>query len=97
MNNSNNNNNYYHKDIVIIRKKKQKKKNENLPYIVVPADHKVKIKYSEKYLDLARELRNLGNMKVTVIPVLIGALRTVSKGLVRGLEEVEITGWIEAI
>ena len=31
-------------------------------------------------LDLARELRKLWNMKVTVVPLVIGALRTIPKG-----------------
>ena len=51
---------------------------------VVLADCRVKLKESEKrdkYLDLARELKNLWNMKVTVILIVIGALGTVIKGL----------------
>ena len=63
----------------------------------VPADHKVNIKENEKrdkYLDLARELKkeNLWNMKVTMIRVVIGALETIPRGSVRGLEELEIKG-----
>ena len=34
----------------------------------------------DKYLDLARELKKLWNMKVTAIPIVIGALGTVTKG-----------------
>ena len=63
-------------------------------------DHRVKFEESEKgnkYLDLARELRELWNMKVTVIPIIIGALGTVPKCLVRRLEELEIGGRIETI
>ena len=48
----------------------------------VPADHRVKLKESEKrdkYLDLARELKKLWNMKVT-IPIVNGTLHTVTKG-----------------
>ena len=51
-----------------------------------PVDHKVKFKESkkgDKYYDFVRELRNLRNMKVTVIPIVIGALGTVRKGLER--------------
>ena len=51
----------------------------------VPVDHRVKLKESEnidKYLDLARELKKLWNMKVTVI-IVIGALGIVSKVLVQ--------------
>ena len=56
----------------------------------VLADHKVKLKENEKkdkYLYLARKLnRNkLWDMKVTVMPIVIGALGTVTKGLVPGL------------
>ena len=36
-------------------------------------------------------------MKVTVMPIVIGALVTVPKGLGRGLEELEIEGQIKAI
>ena len=53
----------------------------------VLADHRVKLKESEKrdkYLDLARELKKLWNMYVTIIPIVIGALGTVTKGLVQG-------------
>ena len=48
----------------------------------VPAKHKIKLKESEKkdkYLNLDRYLVKLWNMKVTVIPIVIGTLATVSK------------------
>ena len=32
------------------------------------------------YLDLARELKKVWNMKVTIIPIVIGGLGTVTKG-----------------
>ena len=66
----------------------------------IPADHRVKLKESkerDKYLDLARELKKLWNMKVTVITVVIGALGTVTKGLVQGLEDLEIRERVETI
>ena len=50
----------------------------------VPDNHKVKIKENEirdKYLDLARELRKLWNIRVTVVPFVVGALGTTSKVL----------------
>ena len=34
-------------------------------------------------------------MKVTIIPIEISALGTVTKGLVQGLEDLEITGRVE--
>ena len=61
----------------------------------VPADHKIKLEESkkrDKYLDLARELKKLWNMKVTVLPIVTHALGTVTKGLVKGLEDLEIRG-----
>ena len=64
----------------------------------VPADHRVKLKEIEKkdkYLDLSRELKKLGNMKVTVIPIEINA--TVTKGLLKRLENLEIRGQVETI
>ena len=56
-------------------------------------DHRVKLKESGKrdeYLDLAREVKRLWNMKVSVIPIVIGALGAVTKGLVQRLENLEI-------
>ena len=50
----------------------------------VPADHRVKLKENEKkdkFLDLVEELKN---MKVTFIPIIIGALGTVTSGLLKG-------------
>ena len=36
-------------------------------------------------------------MKVTVLPVVTGALGTVTKGLVKGLEDLEMRGRVDAI
>ena len=38
-------------------------------------------------MDLAWELKKLWNVKVTVIPIVIGALGTVIKGLVQGVKD----------
>ena len=61
----------------------------------VPADHRIKLKECEnkdKYLDLARELKKLCNMQVTIIPIVMGTFGTVTKGLLKGLEDVEVDG-----
>ena len=66
----------------------------------VLADHKVKLiesKKRHKYLDLARELKKLWILKVTVIPIVIGVRGTVTKGLVKGPENLEIRGQVETI
>ena len=46
----------------------------------------------DKYLYLARELKKQWSMKVTTIPIVIWAFGTVTKGLLKGLEELEISG-----
>ena len=51
----------------------------------------------DKYLNLARKLDKLRNMKMMAIPVVIGALEAILKGLERGLEESEIEGRAETL
>ena len=65
-----------------------------------PADHRINLKVCEKkdkYLDLARELKKLRNKQLTVIPIVIGTFGTVTKGLLKGLEDLEVGGQVEAI
>ena len=85
-------------DLIIINKKK--KRTCKIVDFSVPADHSIKQKVYEKkdkYLDLARELKKLWNMQVTIIPALIGAFGTVTKGLLKGLEDLEVGGRVETI
>ena len=66
----------------------------------VPGDQVVKLKECEKrdkYLDPARKLKKMRNLKVTIIPIVVGALGTVTKGLVQGLEDLEIREWMETV
>ena len=66
----------------------------------VPADHTIKLKECEKkdmYLDLARELKKLRNMKVMIVPIGIGALDTITKELLKGLENMEVSGRVQTI
>ena len=49
------------------------------------------------YLDLARELKKLWNMKVTIVPIVIGALGTITKGLLKGLGDLEVGGRVGII
>ena len=60
------------------------------------ADHRVKIiEKGDKYSDLAREhKKKQWNLKMTEIPIVIGVLGMIPKGLVRELEELEIEGQI---
>ena len=86
-------------DLIIISKKKKKKKICKIVDFAVPADHRIKLKECEKrdkYVDLARELKKkLWNMKVTIIPIVIGAFGTITKGLLKGQEDLEIVGRAE--
>ena len=51
----------------------------------------------DKYLDLAWELKKLWNMKVTIVPIMIGALGTITKGSLKGLKDLEVGGRVETI
>ena len=51
----------------------------------------------DKYHDLARELKKPWNMKVAIVPIVIGAFGTVTKGLWKGLEDLEVGGRVETI
>ena len=51
----------------------------------------------DKYLDLAREFKKLWNMKVTIVPIVIGAFGTITKGLLKGLKDLEVGGRVETI
>ena len=84
-------------DLIIINKKERTCR---IVDFAVPADHRLKLKEGEKrdkYLDLAWKMKKLCNLKVTIIPIVIGALGTVPKGLVQGLEDLEITGRVETV
>ena len=68
-------------DLTIINKKRELKECEK----------------KDKYLGLARELKKLWNMKLTIMPIVIGAFGTVTKGLLKGLEDLEVVEREEAI
>ena len=59
-------------------------------------DCRVKTKESkkkDKYRDLAKEQEK----RVTVVLIVIGALGSIPKGLIQGLEDLEIRGRVETI
>ena len=85
--------------LIIINKKKKKRICKIVDF-AVPVDHRINLKESEKmdkYLDLARELKKLWNMKVTIVPIVIGAFGTITKGLLKGMEDLEVGGRVETI
>ena len=66
------------------QQKKKKKKTCKIVDFAVPAYHRLELKENEKkdkYLDLARELKKLWNVKVTIISIVIGALGKITEGL----------------
>ena len=85
-------------DLGIINKKKR-------PCLIVdfavPVNHRVNLKEKKgKYLDFAKKLKKktkLWNMKVTVILIINGIFATVTKGLIQGLDDLEIRGRMETI
>ena len=65
-----------------------------------PADQRINLKESkkkDKYFDFARELKKLWNVKVTIVPIVIGAFSTITKGLLKGLEDLEVGGRVKTI
>ena len=77
-----------------------KKKSCPIVDFAVQGDLRVKLKEGRKgdrYLNFARVLKKIWNKNVTVIPFVIGALGTVTKGLVQGLDDLEIRGRVETI
>ena len=69
------------------------KKSENLRnnWLCCTGRRRIKFKGNEKrykYWDLARELRKLLNIKVSMILIIIGAFGTIPKGLKKGTERV---------
>ena len=69
-------------------------------FAAISADHRLKIKESEKidkYLNLAKELKKLLNISMKVIPIVVGALGRVPEGLKKRLEELEIRGGIKTL
>ena len=81
-------------DLIIINNKKKRRKKRKICKIVdfaVPRDHRINLKENEKkdkYLHLARELKK---------PIVIGALGTVTKGLLKGLVDFEVSWRVETI
>ena len=84
-------------DLIVINKKEKICK---IVDFTVPVDDRLNLEESEKkdkFLCLARELKTLWNMKVTIVPIVIGALGTITKGLLKGLEDLEFGGRVETI
>ena len=85
-------------DLIIINKKKRKIC--KIVDFAVPTDHRIKLKEYEKndkYHDFARESKKLWNMNVMIVPIMIVVSGTINKGLLKGLEDLEVGGRVETI
>ena len=77
-------------DMMVIDKERNK---AQVIDFAIPYDSRVdnkEIEKIEKYQDLVRELKKLWDMKVVVIPIVLGALGTTPKTLRKGMEDVGI-------
>jgi len=66
----------------------------------VPVDARVEEKEQEKidrYQDLARELKGLCKVETKVIPIVVGALGTVAKGLEKNLKKAGANTTVELL
>ena len=84
-------------DLIIINKKKKICK---IVDFAVPADHKINLKESEKkdkHLDIDRGFKKLWNMKVTIVPIVIGVFGAITKELLKGLEDLKVGRRVETI
>ena len=63
----------------------------------VLADHRVKLKYSKKKTSILLGNWKNCDIKITFIPIIIGALGTVYKGLIKIPEDLEIRGRMKTI
>ena len=68
--------------------------------VAIPGDARVPQKEAEKiekYNDLRRELQKLWKVKAKVVPIVVGALGTVSKSLTGYLKEIKVSTKIQVI
>ena len=82
-------------DLIIINDKKRHLQNCRLSCTGWPQN---KTETKNKYLGLARELKKkLWSMKMTITLIVIGALATVTKRLLKGLDDFEVGGRVKTI
>ena len=84
-------------DLLIINKKKENLQNSRLFCPGWPQSKTERMWKEGPGPDLAWELKKLWNVLVTIIPIVIGAFGTVTKGLHKGLEDLEVGGRVETI
>ena len=69
-------------DLIIINKKRSCR----IVDFAVPVDHRINLKECAKkdmYLDLVKKLKKLWNMNITIVPIVIVAFGTITKGFLK--------------
>ena len=82
------------------QQQKKKRKSEKLPTLMSRLTTEWKWKNVKRGIStstLPENWKKLWNMKVTIIPIVIGAFGTVTKGLLKGLEDLEVGGRVDTI
>ena len=85
-------------DLIIINKKK--KENRQNCRLCCPGwqQNKTERMWKERYVPRpCSRIEKLCNRKVTIIPIVIGTFGTVSKGLLKGLEDLQVGGRAKTI
>ena len=70
------------------------RRRRKIPDFAVPGDSRIEEKEKdkiEKYQDLGRELQNIWNVKVKIIPLVVGSLGAIPKQFGNRLEQIGIT------
>ena len=79
--------------IVINNKNNNKKRTCKIVDLAIPSENRKKklneCENKDKYPDLAQDLIKLWKLMVTIMPIVISAFSTVTKGLLKGLEDIE--------
>ena len=78
-------------DLVVFDKKERSCK---IVYFAVPGDGRIEEKEKdkiEKYQDLGRELQKIWNVKVKIIPLVVGSLGAIPKQVGNRLKQIGIT------
>ena len=84
-------------DLVVVDKKRRTRK---IIYFAVPGDRKIEEKEKEKigkHQDLRRELQKIWNVKVKIIPLVVGSLGAIPRPFDIRLKENGITAEIEQV
>ena len=92
-------------DLIIInnkkRRKKRKKRTCRIVDFAVPANHSYNWKRLKRKISISilignwKKTQKLWNMKVTLISIVNGALGTITKRLIKWLEDLEIRGRVQ--